>query len=92
VASSPTRLGRENWSWRRLLLISSITPPPNWFLSDRHTVYPGMVNLYLGRSLVSLIAATSILFTLKNRSSSAFLFETEFAFQATMRKLRVIWT
>ena len=39
-----------------LLLIVSTTPPPNWFLSDQTVVYPGMENLRLGESLVSLMA------------------------------------
>jgi len=53
-------------------------------------VYPGMENLRLGESLVSLMAAMSILLTRKNRSNSAFLVDTEFALQVTMRKLWII--
>jgi hypothetical protein len=49
-----------------------------------------MVNLYLDKSLVSLIAAMSILFTFKKWSISASLVEMEFAFHAIMRKLQAI--
>jgi len=49
-----------------------------------------MENLLLGWSLVSLIAATSMLFASKKSSSAAFLSETELAFHARIRKLRIM--
>ena len=53
--------GRGNESWCRLELNRSITPPPKRFLSSRYTLNPGMENRFLGWSLVSLTAATSML-------------------------------
>jgi hypothetical protein len=49
-----------------------------------------MANLYLGRSFVSLIAATSVLLPRRKSSSSAFLSATDLAFHASIRKLRVM--
>jgi hypothetical protein len=46
-----------------------------------------MENLDLGESFVSPMAAMSMLLTLKNRASSAFLLVTELAFQVIIRKL-----
>jgi hypothetical protein len=45
----------------------------------------------LGESLVLLVAAMSVLLACKNRSNSAFLVDKEFAFQATVRKLWIIF-
>jgi len=72
---------------RGLLLIRSIVPPPNWFLSILTVVYPGMENRRFGESLVSLTAAMSILLMRRNMSNSAFLLVTELAFQAITRRL-----
>ena len=49
-----------------------------------------MVNLRLGWSLISLIAATSMLLVRRKSSSSAFLSKTELAYHASIRKLRVM--
>ena len=49
-----------------------------------------MVNLRLGWSLVSLIAATSMLLVCRKSSSAALLSETELAFLASIRKLQVM--
>jgi len=44
----------------------------------------------LSWSLVPLITATSMLFAYKKSSSLAFLSETDLAFHATIRKLRIM--
>jgi hypothetical protein len=47
-------------------------------------------NLFFGSSLVSFIAAISILLVYKKHSSSCFLGVTELEFHAVIRRLRVI--
>lgn len=71
----------------RSLATRSITPLPNWVLSERCVLYPGILNLHFGNSLVSLIAAMSMEFAWRKISSSAFLLKIEFAFLANIRKL-----
>jgi len=83
-------VGRVSGSFRNSSETRRITPPPNWVLSERNTLYPGMLNFLVGGSLVSQIAATSTEFAWRKISSSAFLLETEFAFHDNRRKFRVM--
>ena len=83
VASSPVIGGRGNESLCRVELTRSITSPPKRFLSSRYTLYPGMENWFVGWSLVSLMAATSMLLAWRKSWSSAFLPATELAFHVS---------
>ena len=65
MGSSPDIGGRGNESWHRLELTSTNTTPPKRFLSSRYTLNPGMENRFLGMSLVSHMAATSMLLACK---------------------------
>jgi len=90
VASRLVRGGRVSGSCHNSSATRSITPPPIWVLSERYTLYPGMLNFFVGGSLVSHIAATSIEFAWRKISSSTFLLETEFAFHDNRRQFRVM--
>jgi hypothetical protein len=88
VASSPVRGDRWSGLCRKSLETMSITPPRNWFLSERYTLYPGILNLRFGRSIVSQIVAMSMEFVWRKTSNSVFLMGTEFAVHANICRFR----